>query len=214
MSCLQIIPNTSTVNLRQLSGNVSKSNSNVSKSISNLSVKSHFTGISTAATGTPTAVLSSSPSIITGDDHDRNFDKFDEWIRNSVTEIVKNIKQAPLLVQINADDGVVKTETKVVAEDWPELIKSKTMDGIILVEELGENVSNEFEDGTKAFGVLIQGKFKGRDRCKSACYLLKTSSVNGGGGIGGVFCTHFCLMKVRSFSKSASSQFNDCWLLQ
>lgn len=144
---------------------------------------------------------------------DISYDSFDEWMRKSVTEIVKNIKQAPLLVQVYAD-GEVKTEKAVEAKNWPNVVRENP-EGVILVEELMENVNvdeNGDLDGTKAFGVLIQGKCKGRDsRCKSACYLLKTSSVNGGMG---AFCTHFCLMKVRSFGQSASSQLNECWLLQ
>ncbi|PWA89526.1 hypothetical protein CTI12_AA109980 [Artemisia annua] len=133
---------------------------------------------------------------------------FDEWMRKSVTEIVKNIKQAPLLVQVYAN-GEVKTEKGVEAKNWPNVVR-ESPEGVILVEELMER--GDWDGTTKAFGVLIQGKCKGRDsRCNSACYLLKTSSVNGGMG---AFCTHFCLMKVRSFGQSASSQLNECWLLQ
>ncbi|KAF5793805.1 hypothetical protein HanXRQr2_Chr08g0320561 [Helianthus annuus] len=39
-------------------------------------------------------------------------ENLDEWMRKSVTEIVKNITQAPLLVQIYAD-GEVKTKKAV-----------------------------------------------------------------------------------------------------
>lgn len=147
-------------------------------------------------------------------------EKLDEWIQNSVTEIVKNIKQAPLLVQIYAD-GEVKTNKAPAAKDWQNVAKhvSSSLEGFIFVEELREKTHAVFsgdkleeEDGTRAFGVLIQGKVKGRDHCKSTCYLLKTSSANGGGL--GHICTHFCLMKVQSFHKNAFSQFNDCWLLQ
>ncbi|KAL4574966.1 hypothetical protein LXL04_021806 [Taraxacum kok-saghyz] len=220
------------------SGRVSRFNNLHSLSIPNLAVKTNFSRISAAATGTMTADaasisatsvfdLSPAEAIVNGEEYDLSCDspgvseKFDEWMRNSVTDIVKNIKQAPLLVQIYAD-GVVKTEKAVESEDWPNVVKEKpsSPDGIILVEELrdkfdpvnsGDGSEEEDGNGTRVFGVLIQGKFKGRDRCKSACYLLKTSSVNGGMG---PFCTHFCLMKVHSFSKSASSQLNDCWLLQ
>ncbi|KAI3519671.1 hypothetical protein L1887_08886 [Cichorium endivia] len=97
-------------------------------------------------------------------------DKLDEWIQGSVTEIVKNITQAPLLLQIYAN-GEVKTEKAVKPKSWPNVIteKSSSPDGIILVEELAENrdhVSNRElneKDGTRAFGVLIQGKIRGRD---------------------------------------------------
>lgn len=147
-------------------------------------------------------------------------EKLDEWMRISVTEIVKNIKQAPLLVQIYAD-GEVETKKALAAKDWPNVVKrgSSSLEGVILVEELQEttdpvdsDVKFEEEDGTRAFGVLIQGKIKGIDQCKSTCYLLKTSSVNGGGM--GPFCTHFCLTKVQSFHENAFSQFNSCWLLR
>lgn len=152
----------------------------------------------------------------------RALEKLDEWMTNSVTEIVKNIKQAPLLVQIYAD-GEVKTNKALAAKDWPKLIKHKSssLEGVILVEELEKKKKNtdlvdfdanfDEEDGTRAFGVLVQGRMNGRDQCKSTCYLLKTSSVNGGLGH---ICSHFCLMKVQNFHKSAFSQFSDCWLLQ
>ncbi|KAI3735052.1 hypothetical protein L6452_14539 [Arctium lappa] len=225
------------------SGRVSRFNHLHSLSIPNLAVKSPFSRISTAVTATAVGVsdrpvyrsassvyeisvdLAPAEALVNGEEYDRSYDspgvteKFDEWMRNSVTEIVKNIRQAPLLVQIYAD-GEVKTEKAVDAEDWPDVVRERPVspDGIILVEELREKIDpavsdGEFEeeDGTKAFGVLIQGRFKGRDRCKSACYLLKTCSVNGGME---PFCTHFCLMKVNSFRRSASSQLNDCWLLR
>ncbi|CAI9273853.1 unnamed protein product [Lactuca saligna] len=91
-------------------------------------------------------------------------DKFEEWIEGSVTEIVKNITQAPLLLQIYAN-GEVKTKKAVKAESWLDVItESSSPDGIILVEELSENRDHiserEFneKDGTRAFGVLIQGE--------------------------------------------------------
>ncbi|KAL4576067.1 hypothetical protein LXL04_012155 [Taraxacum kok-saghyz] len=145
-------------------------------------------------------------------------DKLEEWIQGSVTEIVRNITEAPLLLKIYAN-GEVKTEKAVKAKSWPNVItkKSSSPDGIILVEELSENrdqISNRIlneKEGTRAFGVLIQGKIKGRDHCKSACYLLKTSSVNGGGI--GFSCSHYCLMKVNNLWESASSQLNRGWLV-
>lgn len=152
----------------------------------------------------------------------RALEKLDEWMTNSVTEIVKNIKKAPLLVQIYAD-GEVKTNKALAEKDWPKLFKhrsSSSLEGVILVEELEKKNTDpvdsdakfDEEDGTRAFGVLVQGKIRGRDQCKSTCYLLKTSSVNGGGM--GPICSHFCLMKVQNFHRSAFSQFSDCWLVQ
>ncbi|KAJ0764531.1 hypothetical protein HanPI659440_Chr08g0293221 [Helianthus annuus] len=209
---------------------VSRFNRLHSVSIPKLAGKPPVMRVSVAATMTPTPTVFMSDSsaveaFVDDEEHDPSYDsydsprvsdKIDEWMRNSVTEIVKNIRQAPLLVQIYAN-GVVKTEKAVTAEDWRNVVSEKpssSPDGIILVEELRDKMdlddSGDEDEGTKAFGVVIQGKFKGRDRVKSSCYLLKTCSVNGGLG---PFCTHFCLMKVHSFSKSASAQLNDCWLL-
>lgn len=148
-------------------------------------------------------------------------EKLDEWMRDSVGDIVKNLKQAPLLVQVYANNNgstKVKTE-RAVAENWPNVVREKpSPDGIILVEELGKNdldlgmgMGEEAGEGTKAWGVLIQGK-GGERECGSACYLLKTSRVGGGLGL---FCTHFCLVKVKSFrDTSALQQLSDSWLLQ
>ncbi|XP_071711844.1 uncharacterized protein [Rutidosis leptorrhynchoides] len=138
----------------------------------------------------------------------------DELMQNSVTEIVKNITQAPLLVQIYSD-GQVTTEKSPAENNWRNVDKQRS--AVIVVKELQQDsdpvheYSGDVFDGAKAFGVLIQGRIKGRDECKSRCYLLKTSSVNGGEL--GHICTHFCLMKVQSFHKSVFEQFNDCWLL-
>lgn len=143
-------------------------------------------------------------------------EKLDEWLRDSVVEIVKNLKQAPLLVQIYANNNEgsmeVKTE-KAIAENWTDVNREWTdgdrpsPDGIILVEELEDE--NDLETETKAWGVLIQGKGVEKER-GPACYLLKTSRVGSGLGL---FCTHYCLVRVKSFSESAVSQFKDCWLL-
>lgn len=138
-----------------------------------------------------------------------------ELIQNFVTDIVKNITHAPLLVQIYAD-GEVRTEKSPAMNDWRNVDKQRS--AVIVVKEIrpdsdpvDEHSGDEF-DGARAFGVLIQGRIKGRDECKSRCYLLKTNSVNV--GVLGHICTHFCLMKVQSFHQSVFEQFNECWLLQ
>ncbi|KAK4718290.1 hypothetical protein R3W88_016628 [Solanum pinnatisectum] len=146
--------------------------------------------------------------------------KIDEWMNESVVDIVKNLKQAPLLVQIFAEDGKgevkIKTE-RAVEEDWP-ILKSewekRSPDGLIFVGELGGEdeklVDEEGEGITKAWGVVVQGKGM---ECSPACYLLKTSRVGAGFGMG-LFCTHFCLAKVQNFRDSALVQFQNSWLLQ
>lgn len=151
-------------------------------------------------------------------------EKLDRWMRESVVEIVKNLKEAPLLVQVYAKK---KDNTKLATEkveDW-EAVKERwetgetpMPEGVIFVEELGED---EAEDGgerglkertTKMWGVVVQGKGVG---CDPVCYLLKTSRVGSGPGSGmGVFSTHFCLVRVKSFEETAQSQLKNCWLLQ
>ncbi|XP_076903713.1 uncharacterized protein LOC143558840 [Bidens hawaiensis] len=133
-------------------------------------------------------------------------DTFDEWMHKSVTDIVKNLTQTPLLVQIYAD-GEVNTNKASPENGWT---STPSLEGVILVEELTGDTdpeySGEYSDGVRVYGVLIQ------DKCRSTCYLLKTCSVNGGGL--GFMCTHFCLMKVQSFHESVFSQFSDGWLVQ
>ncbi|PWA73457.1 hypothetical protein CTI12_AA259280 [Artemisia annua] len=142
----------------------------------------------------------------------------DELIHSSVTEIVKNIKHAPLLVQIFTNGEVKTSKVSKDKNNWTKHRSSLSslLEGVILVEELGSNGDEHDIDGARAYGVLIQGKVKGRDECKSTCYLLKTSSSENGGdlALGLGFCTHFCLMKVQSFHENVFKQFNDCWLLQ
>ncbi|KAL2526821.1 hypothetical protein Adt_11875 [Abeliophyllum distichum] len=158
-------------------------------------------------------------------------ERIDSWMLESMTDIVKNLNQAPLLVHIyteDGDDGVnsdrklrFKTE-KAILEKWPvvkgewESGESKSPDGLIFIEELeqqgnNEKMNQEFEEGvTRAWGVVVQGKGV---KCGPACYLLKTSRVSGGIGLG-CFCTHFCLVRVNNFRDSALEQFKNSWLLQ
>lgn len=144
----------------------------------------------------------------------------DSMMHGSVADIVKNLTKAPLLVQIFSESDGIRVHTeKAVLENWPLVkqnwrsdgskSKSKSPDGLIFVEELGqENGEKDCEDGvTRAWGVIVQGKGV---ECGPACYLLKTNRVCGGFGIG--FCTHFCLMRVSNFRDSAFQQFIDLWL--
>ncbi|XP_060211649.1 uncharacterized protein LOC132639196 [Lycium barbarum] len=154
----------------------------------------------------------------------------DEWMKVSMVDIVKNLKQAPLFVHIYANENdkgqerqpQIKTERALV-EKWPimksewESGKSRTPDGLIFVDELGdeeleelnENSVEDSEEGlTKSWGVVVQGKGV---EFGPACYLLKTSRVRAGRGMG-LFCTHFCLVRVTNFRESALKQFKGCWL--
>lgn len=161
-------------------------------------------------------------------------ERLDEWMRESVVEIVKNLREAPLLVQVYPKKKTCEgettpsltTEKKVVVEDWPEVKErweageTPLPEGVIFVEELGsdEAENNGGQGGrrgertTRAWGIVVQGKGVG---CGPVCYLLKTSRVGSGPGPGMGFCsTHFCLVRVKSFRETVESQLKNCWLLQ
>ncbi|KFK34878.1 hypothetical protein AALP_AA5G205100 [Arabis alpina] len=156
-------------------------------------------------------------------------EKLDLWLRDSVVEIVKNLRESPLLVHLyaEANGGLVTTATNPGAEDWSEMEgkwgrgEERTPEGVIFVEKLVDDdvaVDSEGDDddydggacgeGTSAWGIVAQGR--GSDS-GPVCYLLKTTRV--GSGMGTV-CTHFCLVKVKSFRETAFSQLNNSWLVQ
>ncbi|ESQ44447.1 hypothetical protein EUTSA_v10006215mg [Eutrema salsugineum] len=153
-------------------------------------------------------------------------EKIDEWLRDSVVEIVKNLRESPLLVHLyaEANGGLTTTATNPEAEEWTAMEgrwdrgEERTPEGVILVEKLADDEvedrdqNSEGEDyggeSTSAWGIVAQGR--GTD-CGPVCYLLKTTRV--GSGMGTV-CTHFCLVKVKSFRETAVSQLNNSWLVQ
>ncbi|PIN01324.1 hypothetical protein CDL12_26170 [Handroanthus impetiginosus] len=171
------------------------------------------------------SMASSNSAVISPEKNGVFLEKIDSWMEDSVQDIVKNLKQAPLLVQIFSDSGngraKIQTE-KAIADKWP-IVKNewrkgatKSPDGLIFVGELEQDLDQEnnknqdFEEGiTRAWGVVVQGK--GVD-LGPACYLLKTTKVCNGMDLG--FCTHFCLTRVNNFMDSALEQFTDSWLLQ
>jgi hypothetical protein len=154
-------------------------------------------------------------------------EKLDEWLRDSVVEIVKNLRESPLLVHLyaEANGALTTTATSPEAEDWPALEgrwdrgEERTPEGVILVEKLaddevadqeleGDDYGGACGESTRAWGIVAQGR--GTD-CSPVCYLLKTTRV--GSGMGTV-CTHFCLVKVKSFRETTVSQLNNSWLVQ
>lgn len=147
-------------------------------------------------------------------------ERLDRWMRESVVEIVKNLKEAPLLVQVFPKSATMTTEKRMVVEDWPavkerwESGETPVPEGVIFVEELDGDTA---EDGggertTRAWGVVVQGKGVG---CGPVCYLLKTCRVGSGPGNGmGICSTHFCLVKVNDFRETVQSQLKNIWLLQ
>ncbi|KAL5700466.1 hypothetical protein ACHQM5_025904 [Ranunculus cassubicifolius] len=159
-------------------------------------------------------------------------EKLDEWMRDSVTEIVRNIGEAPFLVHLyspatNRKNKKLELERETaMADSWPSIKRGWSEgcpipDGVILVEQLdkekGLQVILEEDDkdedptttamatatGTKAWGVLVQGK--GVET--AACYILKTCRVWSSLG----FCTHFCLVKAKCFGESAELQLQNSW---
>ncbi|KAL3622044.1 hypothetical protein CASFOL_034240 [Castilleja foliolosa] len=176
------------------------------------------------------SITSSNPSLVYNhpdEIKDGTSEKIDSWMQESVSEIVKNLKRAPLLVQIyseNENGEKVKIQTdRAVLDNWAGMKGgwrnegSKSPDGLIFVEELGQDSDEEIlgqdsgEGFSRAWGIVIQGKGVECGPATPACYLLKTNRVCAGMGLG--FCTHFCLMRVNNLRDSVFEQFKDSWLL-
>lgn len=153
-------------------------------------------------------------------------EKLDRWMKESVTEIVKNLSEAPLLVHLYTGDKEEGTVVVMKAEEWAavkgrwERGEAEMPEGIVFVEQLGaaeESCGCGFDggDGTRAWGLVVQGKGV---ECGPVCYLLKTTRVGSMSGSGsgsglGMRCTHFCLAKVSSFRETSESQLRNCWLV-
>ncbi|XVF81962.1 hypothetical protein PTKIN_Ptkin16aG0004600 [Pterospermum kingtungense] len=153
-------------------------------------------------------------------------DKIDEWMRDSVAEIVKKLPESPLLVHVYSDNNNRTTKTRmekpakednwVLAKQKWETGETPMPDGVIFVEQIKEEDEEEetkSEKVSRAWGIVVQGKGEGCGPVAPACYLLKTSNVVVGSGLG-LRCTHFCLVRVKSFRETAFSQLKNCWLLQ
>ncbi|KAG9456915.1 hypothetical protein H6P81_001423 [Aristolochia fimbriata] len=145
-----------------------------------------------------------------GDDESIVPEMLDEWISESVTEIVRNVGDAPLLLQLyskpNQGSKVKLEKQKAVAESWPLLKRrwkegSRVPLGVILVERL----KGMEDDGSAYWGLLVQG----RGLHCGACYILKTNRVQSVSG----FCTYFCLARAKCFGESPDLQMRDSWLL-
>ncbi|EHA8587290.1 hypothetical protein COCNU_scaffold001770G000030 [Cocos nucifera] len=147
-------------------------------------------------------------------------EKLDRWIRDSIGEIVRNIEEAPFLVQIFSRgggagrEGGVTLEREVASpERWLCMRKwwdegSPKPDGFILVEKLAveeeDRGASSTPSGPRTWGLLVQGR--GMD-CAS-CYILNTTRVRSSMG----FCTYFCLVKAKCFGETAELQFRRAWL--
>ncbi|XP_010909773.1 uncharacterized protein [Elaeis guineensis] len=153
-------------------------------------------------------------------------EKLDQWIRDSIGEIVRNIEEAPFLVQIfsrgggggsggaGREGGVILEREAASPESWPCMRKrwnkgSPKPEGFILVEKLAIEeemgaASVSTPCGPRTWGLLVQGR--GMD-C-ALCYILNTTRVRSSMG----FCTYFCLMKAKCFGEPAELQFRRAWL--
>ncbi|KAK9113690.1 hypothetical protein Syun_020487 [Stephania yunnanensis] len=112
------------------------------------------------------------------------------WITNSISEIVRHIREAPFLVYIysnpnsKSDSNPVTLRREIgIAKRWPRIKRSwdegsPVPDGIILVEQLesftyDEDFEERTDSTTRLWGILVQG----RGAESHACYLLKTCTV-------------------------------------
>lgn len=128
---------------------------------------------------------------------------------------------------------VVGSDDWSVEDKWKEVRDSVTTaspDGVILVHHLGDDDMQGccLRDGsfpacmkvkdlesskmkgccsppTNLWGVLVLGKSVAR----SACYILKTTSVASSSGT----CTQFCLTKAQCFGPAWNDQLQNSWLL-
>ncbi|XP_068649292.1 uncharacterized protein [Aristolochia californica] len=134
----------------------------------------------------------------------------DEWISESVTEIVRNVGDAPfllLLYSMPKPGSKMRLEKeKAVAECWSLLQRrwregSRRPQGVILAERLKDSE----DDGSACWFLLVQG----RGLHCGACYILKTNRIQSTSG----FCTYFCLVRAKCFGDSSDLQMKNSWLL-
>ncbi|KAG4150578.1 hypothetical protein ERO13_D04G012400v2 [Gossypium hirsutum] len=109
------------------------------------------------------------------------YEKIDEWMRDSVAEIVKKLPESPLLVHVYSDDNTTRTRTEKADENNWVSVKQKwekaetpMPDGVIFVEQIegDDEESDGKEEVSRAWGIVVQGQGCG---LAPACYLLKTS---------------------------------------
>lgn len=162
----------------------------------------------------------------------------DEWMEDSVTGIVQNLKQAPLLVHVYPEFNRLGNNSKfgykidkAVQENWPIITKStrktkKSPIGLIFVDELlDEESSGDSNNNSNNNNAVVKSerrRWKAEaDRITRAWGIL----VQRKGVKSGPSCyllkttrveasSHFCLTKVTNFRETALKQLQDSWLLQ
>ncbi|XP_026378976.1 uncharacterized protein LOC113273486 [Papaver somniferum] len=167
-------------------------------------------------------------------------EKLHEWMTYSVSEIVKNISEMPLLVHIysSKDKGGISPvgspltaipipiieEKKADPDIWVGVTRrweegNPVPDGIILVEQL--NVDNDSYNGIKvetpnmtnfsSSNTTTWGVVIQGRGVHSASSCYILKTCRIGSLLG--FCTHFCLIKAKCFGEIADLQLKNSWLL-
>lgn len=160
-------------------------------------------------------------------------EKLEEWMRDSVMEIVKHIQEAPFLHYVfdrKSPSASLKKQRDYAdmfgkVDSWAKIrnsLREISPDAVILVQKLNQDISPESEEEngichgnarqssdqqgrTAVWGLLIQGRSVG----VSACYILKTTQIVAANG----YCTSFCLTRAKCFGPTPHIQFTNSWLL-
>ncbi|XP_062212344.1 uncharacterized protein LOC133913258 [Phragmites australis] len=153
-----------------------------------------------------------------GEEEEEAVEKVDGWMRESISEIVRHIGEAPFLVHLfNSDDGgerVTVRREPAAPESWPDVRRrwgpggQRRPDGIILVEQVAAAAADGGASATEAarqvWGLVVQARGM---ECAS-CYVLDTCRVRSSVG----FCTHFCLARAQCFGDPVELQLRNAWL--
>ncbi|KAG6471733.1 uncharacterized protein LOC122028785 [Zingiber officinale] len=148
-------------------------------------------------------------------------EKLEQWIMDSIGEIVRNIENEPFLMHIFSDcggaSGLRLVKEEAFPERWPRIKKRwertrSAPDAVILVERLEGDGEDEEDsaigaggcDSHETWALVVQGR--GMD-C-AACYILNTTRVMSAVG----FCTHFCLVRAQCFGDPVHVQLMNAWL--
>jgi len=162
-------------------------------------------------------------------------EKLEEWMRDSVIEIVKHIQEAPFLHYVfdrKSPSASLKKQRDYAdmsgkVDSWAKIrnsVRDISPEAVILVQKLNQDISPESElseenvlcngngrhstdqqGRTAVWGLLIQGRSVGM----SACYILKTTQIVSAIG----YCTSFCLTRAKCFGPTPHIQLTNSWLL-
>ncbi|KAK5770077.1 hypothetical protein PVK06_046227 [Gossypium arboreum] len=104
------------------------------------------------------------------------YEKMDDWMRDSVAEIVKKLPESPLLIHVYSENATM--ETTAVEENWVSMKQKwkkgeRAMpDGVIFVDQI-----QGVEEGT--WGIVVQSKSEEEDNgCGSGPGTLKDFRIH------------------------------------